>query len=265
MLLFFEDLSQENYQIASPSWFPAGRAGPTNGSAPLHPSLGGDLLPTVKAMSAVVVLVLNVFGHQRRYRAVPVLLSSRSVRESWKSGSPASSRRSAPIRLFPGDRCLGAPPGAGPEYLSQLFQKPAQVRPAPCCRGLHDGQQPGLDQDAGSRDLVTEFLGMDLVERTPRRLGLRPVQLRLAGPADRHLQPAPGQHCRGGLAATSAAPLGQAAGPLQLRTLGSVPHLCQPHENSPPVTFGINWCAQGCRPCNRRPQPLSPRLPGLMY
>ena len=81
--------------------------------------------------------------------------------------------------------------------------------PPPAAAGPRSGRrQPGLDQDAGSRDLVTEFLGMDLVEGEPRRRRLWPVQLRLATRTDRHLQPGPGQHRRGGLAATAAASRG---------------------------------------------------------
>ena len=96
---------------------------------------------------------------------------------------------------------------------------------------------------------------MDLVEGAPGRRRFRPVQLLLAAPADRDLQPAPGQHRLGGLAAIAAAPLGQAAGSLQFRPLGAF-HVSVSHENSPPVAFGLNLCLP-------EHQPVYPGLPAL--
>ena len=190
-----------------------------------------------------------------------------------KEGSPADRRLSA---LFPGDRPLVPPAGPGPEYLCQHSQEPAQGRPAPCCRRLRGGQQPGLNHYAGCWHLGLEFPGMDLIERAPGRLGLWPVQFRLAAPADRDLMPAPGQHCGGGLAATAAAPLGQASGLLQLRSVGAL-FIGISHETSPPVTGAstsafprISWCVRGYVSCNPCIKPCLPEhqqvclgLPGL--
>ena len=47
-----------------PSGLPAVRAGPPDHPAPFHPALGGDFAAAVKAMTAVVVVILNVLGHQ---------------------------------------------------------------------------------------------------------------------------------------------------------------------------------------------------------
>ena len=47
-----------------PSGLSAVRPGPPDHPAPFHPALGGDLAAAVKAMTAVVVVILNVLGHQ---------------------------------------------------------------------------------------------------------------------------------------------------------------------------------------------------------
>ena len=55
---------QADCSVSLPSLLPAVRAGLADCPAPFDPSMGGDLLPAVKAMIAVVVAVLNVLGHQ---------------------------------------------------------------------------------------------------------------------------------------------------------------------------------------------------------
>ena len=53
-----------SYFAIALSGLPAVRARPPNHAPPLNSTLGGDLLATVEAAAAVIVVVLEVLGHQ---------------------------------------------------------------------------------------------------------------------------------------------------------------------------------------------------------